>query len=308
MISAWPSLPYDAWKDTHTTLHLWTQIVGKVPLARSPWINHSWHVTFFVTARGLVTRLIPHESQSLQIEFDFVEHRLWVRTTSGGGASVPLVAQSVAAFHRQFTAALRELSVPVEITPLPCEVPDPVTPFEQDEANCSYDRDYVQRYWQILVRAQRIFEEFRSRFVGKCGPVHFFWGAPDLAVTRFSGRAAPEHPGTVPHMPRWVLREAYSQEVSSLGFWAGGPMFPQPMFYSYAYPEPARFAAARVRPEEAAYVKELGEFVLPYEELRRRHDADAALLEFAQSTYDAAANLGEWSRAALESGGGLRRG
>jgi len=307
MSSPWPSLPYDAWKDTHATLHLWTQIVGKIPLARSPWLNHSWHVTYFVTARGLATRLIPHDTESLQIEFDFVQHRLWVRTTSGGTGSVPLVAQSVAAFYRQFMAALGELGVPVAITPLPCEVPDPVTPFHDDETNCSYDREYVARYWQILVRANRLFEEFRSRFVGKSSPVHFFWGAPDLALTRFSGRRAPEHPGRVPHMPRWVLREAYSQEVSSLGFWAGGPSFPQPMFYSYAYPEPAGFASARVRPEEARYVAELGEFALPYEELRRRADADDALLDFAQSTYECAAELARWNRAELESGRGLHR-
>jgi hypothetical protein len=297
--SPWPALPYEEWRETCATLHMWLQIVGKIRLTQCPWLNHSWHVALQVTARGLTTRLIPHGSTSFQIDFDFVEHYLVIGVTDGGVRSVPLQPQSTAAFYRKVMEAMSALGVPVAIRTTPNELPDPI-PFDKDEIHCSYDREYANRYWRALVQTDRVFEDFRSRFMGKCSPVHFFWGSADLAVTRFSGRTAPPHPGGIPNLPDWVAREAYSHEVSSAGFWAGGEQYPQATFYSYAYPAPPGFANAAVRPAAARFSDALKEFVLPYEEMRRSASPDAALLEFLQSTYEATASLGQWDRAALE--------
>ena len=297
--SAWPALPYEEWRETCATLHMWLQVIGKIRLTHCPWLNHSWHVALQVTARGLTTRLIPYGVTSFQIDFDFVDHQLIIRVTDGGVRSVPLEPQSTAAFYRKVMEAMSALGVPVVIHTTPNELPDPI-PFDEDEVHCSYDREYANRYWRVLVQADRVFEDFRTRFIGKCSPVHFFWGSADLAVTRFSGRPAPQHPGGIPHLPDWVAREAYSHEVSSAGFWAGGEQYPQAIFYSYAYPEPPGFAAATVRPAAARFSDTLKEFVLPYAEMRKSASPDAALLEFLQSTYEAAASLGHWDRDALE--------
>jgi Family of unknown function (DUF5996) len=301
-LSIWPALPYEDWRDTCATLHLWLQIVGKIRVAQCPWVNHSWHVALRVTASGLTSGLIPSEAGSLQIDFDFIDHRLLIRLCEAEAdvRSIPLEPQTTAAFYRKVMDTLESLGVRVSIHTTPNELPDPVIPLDKDEVHSAYDAEYANRYWRVLVQAQRVLEDFRARFIGKCSPVHFFWGSADLAVTRFSGRTAPEHPGGVPHLPDWVAREAYSHEVSSAGFWAGGPQFPHAIFYSYAYPEPSGFATAEVRPEAAHYSAELREFVLPYEDVRRSASPDEALLEFLQSTYEAAAALGHWDRGALE--------
>jgi len=296
---AWPALPLDPWKDTYATLHRWSQIVGKVRLAQTPWINHSWHVTLYVTARGLTTGPIPHGSKSFQIDFDFIDHQLLVHTSAGDARSVALRPRSVADFYRELMATLGELGVGVAIYDRPNELED-ATPFGEDEAHASYDADAARRCWRVLAQAERVFTAFRARFLGKCSPVHFFWGAFDLAVTRFSGRPAPPHPGGVPHLPDWVAREAYSHEVCSAGFWPGGGAISYPAFYSYAYPEPAGYREARVRPAAAAYSPELREFLLPYDAVRTADDPDAVLLQFLDSTYQAAADLGRWDRPALE--------
>ncbi|HEY4594679.1 MAG TPA: DUF5996 family protein, partial [Thermoanaerobaculia bacterium] len=234
-LEPWPSLPLEAWADTYATLHLWIQIAGKVRLSQSPWLNHTWHSTLYVTARGLTTSPIPHGLRTFQIDFDFLAHRLTVQSSDGGTGGFALEPQSVAAFYGRLMAELARLGLPVDIYRLPNEVPDPIR-FDQDETHRSYDPEYANRFWRILVQADRVFKEFRARFIGKCSPVHFFWGAPDLAVTRFSGRRAPEHPGGVPGLPDWITRDAYSHEVSSCGFWPGGGPVPHAAFYSYAYP------------------------------------------------------------------------
>jgi hypothetical protein len=297
--SAWPPLPLEEWSDTAATLHMWMQIVGKVRLVQSPWINHSWHVTLYVTASGLTTSPIPHGARSFEIDFDFLRHRLIVRTSDGGEAGFPLRPQTVAAFYARLLEQLRGLDLPVKIYGKPNEIADPI-PFAEDDTHHSYDPEYASRFWRILVQADRVLKEFRARFIGKCSPVHLFWGGDDIAVTRFSGRAAPEHPGGIPNLPDWITREAYSHEVSSAGFWAGGGAISYPAFYSYAYPEPDGFAAARVKPEAAFYSTDLKEFILPYDAVRQSNDPDATLLAFLQSTYEAAANLAGWDRAALE--------
>jgi len=296
---AWPSLPLEAWSETCSALHMWTQIVGKVRLAGSPWVNHSWHVPLYVTARGLTTSPVPYGSRMFQIDFDFVSHRLVVHSTDGRQSGFALEPGSVAAFYARLVQALGTLDIEVSINKRPNEVADP-TPFDQDEDPRAYDPDYANRFWRVLVQADRILKEFRARFIGKCSPVHFFWGAPDLAVTRFSGRRAPEHPGGIPNLPDWVTREAYSHEVSSCGFWPGGGSISYPAFYSYAYPEPAGFAAVPVEPGEAFYSSELREFVLPYDAVRVAASPDDALLAFLQTTYEAAASLAHWDRASLE--------
>jgi hypothetical protein len=282
---------------------MWTQVVGKVRLALTPWTNHSWHVTLYVTARGLTTSPIYFGSRVLQIDFDFVEHLLRIQTgtTPPRGNQEKIIrlgAKSVAAFYHEVMGALRELGVPVEINPTPNEV-DPAIPFEENEKNAAYDPEYANRFWRVLLQSDRVFKEFRAEFCGKCSPVHFFWGSFDLAVTRFSGRRAPQHPGGVPHLPDAITREAYSHEVSSLGFWPGNEMMPDPIFYSYAYPAPAGFSEAKVQPASAGYNSQLKEFVLRYEDLRKAPSPEAALLEFARSTYDAASILGNWDRSAL---------
>lgn len=295
----WPSLPLEAWSETCATLHLWTQIVGKIRLVQSPWVNHSWHVTLYVTPRGLTTSAIPHGVRTFQIDFDFVAHRLVVQSSDGGTGGFALEPQSVATFYGRLMDELEKLGLHVDIYRMPNEIENPIR-FDQDEVHRSYDSDYVHRFWRILVQADRVFKEFRARFLGKCSPVHFFWGAADLAVTRFSGRRAPEHPGGIPHLPDWVTREAYSHEVSSGGFWAGGGPIPYPAFYSYAYPEPAGFPAAPIRPGAAFYSKDFGEFILPYDAVRESESPESTLLDFLQSTYEAAANLAEWDRGTLE--------
>jgi hypothetical protein len=294
----WPSIPFAEWRETCATLHLWTQIVGKVRLALAPWTNHSWHVTLYLTARGLTTSPIPHGLRLFQIDFDFVDHKLLI-VTEGETRSIDLKPQTVAEFNRATMSILRELNLPVSINTTPNEIPNPI-PFERDDVHRAYDREYANRFWRVLLQTDRVFKDFRSRFCGKCSPVHFFWGAPDLAVTRFSGRAAPPHPGGIPNMPDAVTREAYSQEVSSLGFWPGSDTMPEPIFYSYAYPEPKGFSEASVKPAAASYNAQMKEFVLPYDAVRSAESPDDALLDFAQSTYDAASTLGNWDRAALE--------
>jgi hypothetical protein len=288
---------------------MWTQIVGKVRLALAPWTNHSWHVTLYLTARGLTTSPIYFGSRVLEMDFDFIDHVLRIQTggpvgrdrarpSSMDGKTVQLAPKSVATFYREVMTALRELGIPVEIYTTPNEV-DPAIPFEQNETDAAYDSEYANRFWRVLLQSDRVFKEFRSEFCGKCSPVHFFWGSFDLAVTRFSGRRAPPHPGGVPHLPDAVTREAYSHEVSSLGFWPGNDMMPEPIFYSYAYPEPRGFSEAKVQPAQASYNPQLKEFVLRYEDVRTAESPDAMLLDFARSTYDAASTLGNWDRAAL---------
>jgi len=302
---AWPALPLDQWKDTYATLHRWCQIVGKVRLARTPWINHSWGSTLYVTSRGLTTSPIPCGTKSFQIDFDFIDHQLPIRTSDGEIRSLALRPRSTADFYRELTARLRELGVETAIYARPNELED-ATPFAEDEAQASYDADAANRCWRVLVQAERVFTAFRARFLGKCSPVHFFWGAFDLAVTRFSGRPAPRHPGGVPHLPDWIVREAYSHEVCSAGFWPGGGAVSYPAFYSYAYPEPDGYRDAPVRLSAASYSSALREFILPYDVVRTTASPDEALLEFLESTYQAAADLGRWDRSALERAGDPR--
>jgi hypothetical protein len=295
----WPEIPLAAWQGTFATLHLWTQIVGKVRLSLTPWLNHSWHATLYLTSRGLTTSPIPYESRTFELEFDFIAHRLDLRSSDGRRGEVALRPQSVAAFYDLVMDALRRLDLDVRIRGKPSEVVDP-TPFYEDEVHASYDAEYAHRFWRALVQIDRVFKEFRTRFIGKASPVHYFWGAGDLAVTRFSGRRAPEHPGGIPNLPDWVTREAYSHEVSSCGFWPGGGAIDYPAFYSYAYPEPGGFADAHVGPEGAFYSADYREFILPYDRVARAASPDVALLEFLQSTYEAAATLGAWDRSELE--------
>jgi hypothetical protein len=297
--NAWPALPFAEWKDTCATLHMWTQIVGKVRLKLTPWTNHSWHVVLYVTSRGLGTSPIPHPNSVFEIYFDFIEHQLLILKSDGATRVLKLQPQSVAAFYREVMRALEDVDLAVKIDILPNEIPDPI-PFDRDETHRAYDPEYANRFWRALVQADRVFKQFRARFCGKCSPVHFFWGSFDLAVTRFSGRAAPPHPGGIPHLPDAVTREAYSQEVSSLGFWPGNEQMPMPIFYSYAYPEPPGFGDVKVKPAGASYNAQLHEFILPYDDVRRSTSPDETLLEFAQSTYDAASSLGKWDTAALE--------
>lgn len=298
----WPSIPFDDWKDTAATLHMWTQVVGKVRLACSPWINHSWHVTLYVTPRGLTTFSIPHEDRTFSIDFDFTDHRLIIDTSVGTTRELRLEPMPTADFYARLMSMLAELDLKVRIHTRPNEVENPI-PFPEDREHSSYDPRAVHRFWQALVQIDRVFTDFRSRFCGKCSPVHFFWGSFDLAVTRFSGRTAPDHPGGFPNMPDRITREAYSHEVSSAGFYPGGPGAPQPIFYSYAYPTPDGFDQAVVRPAGAKWLAELGEFVLPYDAVRESADPDGTLMEFLQSTYEAAAETAGWDRKALELSG-----
>jgi Family of unknown function (DUF5996) len=298
----WPELSYIAWKNTRDTLHLWTQVVGKVRLTLTPWLNHSWHVALYVTARGLTTSPIPWRGGDFQIDFDFIDHILWVRLSDGQFRQVTLKSMSVAEFYEGVMVALRELGIEVSITTMPSEIADCV-PFDQDTVHAAYDADYANRFWRVLLAASEVFAHFRTGFIGKASPVHFFWGSFDLAVTRFSGRPAPRHPGGVPHLPNSVVQEAYSDEVSSAGFWpGGGGPIDYAAFYSYAYPAPEGFATAKVKPASAFFSKELGEFLLPYDFVRKASNPDTALMEFLQSTYDAAAVCGKWDRDALECG------
>ena len=295
----WPALPLDAWRDTFATLHLWTQIVGKIRMVQGPPQNHTWHSTLYVTSRGLTTSPIPHAGRTFQIDFDFLRHRLEVQASDGASGGFPLEPQSVASFYAKVRQQLDGLGLAVRIRPVPNEVADPI-PFDRDETHASYDAEHAHRFWQVLVQADRVLKIFRSRFIGKCSPVHYFWGAPDLAVTRFSGRVAPVHPGGIPNLPDTITRDAYSHEVSSCGFWPGGGAIDYPAFYAYAYPAPAGFAEASVLPGDAFYSHDYREFILPYDVVRTSPTPDATLLAFFQSTYEAAANLGRWDRDALE--------
>jgi Family of unknown function (DUF5996) len=290
----WPALPLAEWQETKDTLHMWTQVVGKVRLALTPLVNHWWNVPLYVTARGLTTSDMHYRGESFEVDFDFIDHQLVVRRSDGATRGLPLAPRTVADFYREFMALLAGLGIEVEIWSTPVEVPDPI-PFEQDVRHASYDPEYAHRFWRILSRAEKVFEEFRAGFIGKVSPVHFFWGSFDLAVTRFSGRRAPEREGA-----DRITREAYSHEVISHGFWPGGGGVEDAAFYAYAAPEPPGLKEAPVRPAAASYNREMSEFILMYEDVRRGEAPEAALMEFLQSTYEAGADLAGWDRAALE--------
>jgi hypothetical protein len=289
----WPSLPLKEWEATRATLHMWMQVVGKIRLAQTPLVNHWWNVPLYVTARGLTTSAMPYHERTFQIDFDFIDHALIIKTSDGAHSERKLVPQSVASFYQEVMGMLRELDIEVKIWTMPVEIPDPVA-FEKDEAHASYDAEYAGRFWRILLQANKVFEDFRSRFIGKCSPVHFFWGSFDLAVTRFSGRRAPEREGADP-----ITREAYSHEVISHGFWPGSGAI-DAAFYAYAAPEPEGFSREKARPEKAFYHDEMKEFLLYYDDVRQAASPEEALMEFLQSTYEAGANLAGWDRAALE--------
>ena len=295
----WPRLPLEQWQDTYETLHLWSQIVGKIRLSQMPWINHSWHIPLYVSVRGLTTSIIPYGTRAFEIEFNFFDHRLDITSSNGGRHSFDLEPMSVAAFYRKIADGLAEMDIELSIWSFPVELPDPIQSFANNETQAAYDADAVERFWRVLLQVHRVFTEFRSRFIGKVSPVHFFWGAFDLAVTRFSGRTAPKHPGGAPNCADWVMEEAYSHEVSSAGFWPGAGLG-EAAFYAYAYPSPDGFSEYPVRPETAYFHKDLGEFVLPYEAVRQADSPDEALLEFLQCTYEAAADLAGWDRNELE--------
>jgi len=289
----WPALPYDAWKDTYATLHMWTQVVGKVALALAPPVNHGWSIAMHLTSRGLTTLPLPHGDRTFTMEFDFIGHQLTIRTTAGEQRSLKLEPRSVADFYRETMSTLQEMSLPVKIWPVPVEIPDPI-PFERDTQHHSYDPEFANRFWRILVQVERVFTGSRCTFVGKCSPVHFFWGSFDLAVTRFSGRLAPPREGPA------FMRDAYSHEVISHGFWPGSGPILEPAFYAYAVPAPAGLDEAHIEPSAAYYHRELGEFILPYEAVRHEANPEAAIAAFVDSTYDRAATLAKWDRAALE--------
>ncbi len=291
--AAWPALPLGEWKDTYATLHMWSQIVGKVALAQAPPLNHSWGIALQLTPRGLSTPMLPYGQRSFTMEFDFTDHRLLIRTSDGDLRSLPLVAQSVAEFYATVMALLREMSLPVKIWPVAVEVPVPIR-LDQDVEHHSYDTDAVNRFWRVVTSIARVLSAARCDFIGKCSPIHFFWGAFDLAVTRFSGRPAPSREGPA------FMREAYSHEVISHGFWPGSAPLLEPAFYAYAVPEPGGLKEARVQPEGAYYHRELGEFILPYEAVRTSAAPEQALRDFVNSTYRAAATLGKWERSAVE--------
>ena len=295
----WPELPFEAWNDTAATLHMWTQIVGKIRMVQTPWINHSWSVALYVSPRGLTTSPIPHGDRRFQIDFDFLNHQLLISSSDNKSRTIPLEPQTTADFYTQVMGALTQLHLPVEIFARPNEVEEAI-PFAEDQKHASYDAEAAQRFWRALLQVDRIFTKFRAGFLGKSSPSHFFWGSFDLAVTRFSGRTAPEHPGGYPNMPLDVMREAYSHEVSSAGFWPGGEQMPFPIFYSYAYPTPEGFSEVEVKPEGAKWNPDLGEFVLPYDEVRRATSPDQMLMEFLETTYKGAARLADWDIQGLE--------
>ena len=297
-MNPWPALPLAEWKDTYSTLHMWTQIVGKIRLALTPLVNHWWNVPLYVAPRGLSTSAVSYNDRFFQITFDFISHLLLIETTDGSTKTIALRSLSVAEFYQEMMAALNSLGMPVTIWTTPVEVADR-TPFEKDQKHSTYDPEYAQRVWRILAQTSRVLTEFRSRFIGKVSPVHFFWGAFDLAVTRFSGRTAPSHPG-VPNCGLFVMVEAYSHEVSSCGFWPGGGLIDEPAFYAYAYPEPQGFKEYPIQPPEAFYHREISEFLLPYDVVRSAKSPDEVLLSFLQSTYEAEAMCAKWDRAGLE--------
>lgn len=295
----WPKLNLEEWKDTYETLHMWTQIIGKIRLAQTPWTNHSWHVTLYVTSQGLTTSPIPYNDRSFQIDFDFIEHQVIIRTNDGDSRNILLHTRTVSEFYEEVFSTLKDLDIEIEISKKPNEVLHPIY-FDQDTEHYSYNPEYANRFWRILVQTDRIFKKFRTQFIGKCSPAHFFWGAFDFAITRFSGRPAPEHPGGIPNLPDFVVRDAYSHEVSSCGFWPGGGPVPYAAFYSYCYPEPNGFSSSKVYPRSAFYSNELKEFILPYNAVRESRDPEKTLLDFLNSTYKSAATLGNWDRDKLE--------
>lgn len=298
-IQEWPALPYEEWRESYETLHMWTQIVGKIRLAKASPVNHWWHTTLHITPRGLATSAIPHGPRSFEITFDFIDHVLSIETSDGTDRRITLEPRTTADFYSEVMARLDELGIPVQIWPRPVEVETPIR-FDEDRVHQSYDAAQVERFHGALLQADRVLQRFRGQFIGKSSPVHFFWGAFDIALTRFSGRRAPEHPGGAPNVGRHVMVEAYSHEVASFGWWPGSAAYPEPAFYAYAYPEPAGFREAAVRPVAAQYLQALGEFVLPYEAVRLATDPDAAVLAFCSEVYEAAADLGMWNRQALE--------
>jgi hypothetical protein len=298
-LTSWPELPYGAWSETRATLHLWTQVIGKIRLAQTPWLNHSWHVPLYVNARGLTTSLIPCRSRILEIKFDFIDHVLDISVSDGASRRLGLQPEAVADFHARVMSALAELGLDIVINENPCEIAGAI-PFSRDRLHGAYDSDYVQRFWRVLLQADRLLKKFRTRFLGKSSPVHFFWGSFDLAVTRFSGRKAPPFAGKAPGLASEVMREAYSHEVSSAGFWPGSDGTEYPAFYSYAYPRPAGFEQGATLPQGGLFSESLGEFLLPYEAVRTAAAPDEVVLAFLQSTYEAAARCANWDRAALE--------
>jgi hypothetical protein len=293
--AVWPSLPLAEWRDTHATLHMWMQIVGKTRLALAPRLNHWWHVPLYVSSRGLTSSSIPYGAGAFEVEFDFIDHRLIVTTSDGAIRTNPLRPQAVADFYREYVSLLASLGIAVKLWPVPVEVDHPI-PFLEDHVHASYDAGQVHRFFLMLLQADRVMKRFQGRFLGKSSPVHFFWGAFDMALTRFSGRRAPEHPDT----EWWVIREANSHEEISVGFWPGSGAVPEPAFYAYARPEPPGFAARSIRPDAAFYSRELADFILPYEAVRKASRPDEAVLDFYQSVYEAGADLGRWDRAALD--------
>ena len=299
MLQQWPVLSYEKSKDTYETLHLWTQIVGKIKLAILPWVNHSWHITLHVTSYGLTTQTMPYGDRNFQIDFDFIEHLLKISTSRGELRQFDLHGISVADFYKKIFELLDDLEINIKINPVPSEIVDPV-PFEKDAIHKSYVDDQVTAFHSALLKIQNVFMEFRSGFKGKCSPVHFFWGGFDMALSFFSGRRAPKHPGGVPGMPDWVAAEAYCREVSSAGFWTGNDTLPEAAFYCYLYPEPDGYKTAKVQPEATYYNTTLGEFILPYQAIQQSENPGKELLEFLKSTYEAGADLAKWERKILE--------
>ena len=296
----WPELPAPSeWQETLEAVHLWSQIVGKIRLENMPWINHCWHVALYVSSRGLTTSLIPHSSGDFEIELNFIDHRLEIRKINGQNLSFELKAMSVADFYTKTLNSLKQLDIETKIYPMPVDLPDPIVSFPENTEQVPYDSEAMHRFWLALTNVHRVFTKFRSRFTGKVSPVHFFWGAFDLAVTRFSGRKAPKHPGGVPNCPDWVMEKSYSHELSSAGFWPGTG-FGEAAFYSYAYPEPEGFQDSEIKPEEALYNGELGEYILPYQAVKNASNPDKTLLDFLQTTYEAGSVNGNWERKALE--------
>lgn len=296
---AWPALDYNSWSDTLKTVHMWTQIVGKIRLSAMPWQNHSWHTSLYISANGLTTGSIPFKDGIFEIEFDFSEHQLVIRSSFENDQLLPLKPMSVATFYKDLFGLLNKIDIDISIYSKPNEIEEAI-PFYENEKDCSYDKAMIVNYWQAAIHAHNIFIRFRSDFIGKCSPVHFFWGAFDIAVTRFSGRKAPLHQGSMPNMPKEVMQEAYSQEVISCGFWPGNDIFPKAAFYAYAYPSPEFFGEQPVQPSQAFWSNEMGEFFLLYDDVRNAEHPGAMLMQFLQSTYNAAATLGNWDRPNLE--------
>ena len=299
MQQQWPLLSYEKGKDTYDTLHMWSQIVGKIKLATLPWVNHSWHVALHITPTGLTTQTMPYKDQNFQVDFDFIEHQLKITTSKGKLQKFGLHGISVADFYKKIFGLLHELNIDLSIKPVPVEITNPI-PFKEDTIHRSYDEEQVHAFHRALLYIQDTFMKFRGEFKGKCSPIHFFWGSFDMALSFFSGRKAPKHPGGVPGLPDWVAEEAYCREVSSCGFWTGNEAFPQPAFYCYLYPEPEGYKTAKLQPAEASYNTTLGEFILPYSVVQQSEDPEKELLEFLNSTYHAGADLAKWDRETLE--------